>query len=237
MIAKKIRRLSYSWCATRGARIYIMKKHLLAAAAVFTCILATIPVASAQTGTFSYNDGSGVPDAGTYAPGSSFTFSITLAFTPGGSVANLSGFSYWFEQQNPSAPFFFTITSRDVTGSFFTDVQSPGLTPQPLTPTNVKDLGAFETNGLGFGAGSYFVANITISIDPSATAGIYQIENTTTAAGKKSVFSDDVGHTGAIPQSVYTITVAPVPEPATLTLLAGGLAMSALLVRRRRNSN
>jgi PEP-CTERM motif len=213
-----------------------MKKHLLAAAAVLTCILATISVTSAQTATFSYDDAVGVPNAGTYAPGSSFTFSINLTFAPGGTVTNLDGFSYWFEQQNPSAPFFFTITSRDVSGSFFTELQSPGLTPQPLTPSNVKDLGAIESNGLGFGPGSYFVAKITISIDPSATPGIYQIENTTTG-GKTSVIFDDQGHGAVIPQAIYTITVAPVPEPATLTLLAGGLAMSALLARRRRNSN
>ena len=213
-----------------------MKKHLLAAAAVFTCIFATIPVASAQTATFSYNDGVGVPNAGTYTPGSSFTFSITLTFAPGGTVANLEGLSYFFEQQNPSAPFFFSITNRDVTGSQFTFLQTPGLTyPQSLTPSNAKDLGASLPGANGIGAGSYFVANITLSIDPSAAPGIYQIENTTTG-GKTSIISDDAGHTAAIPQSIYTITVAPVPEPATLTLLVAGLAVSALLARRRRNS-
>ena len=38
---------------------------------------------------------SGVPNAGTYTPGSSFTFSINLGFTPGGSIVNLDGLSYW----------------------------------------------------------------------------------------------------------------------------------------------
>src|ERR1022692_2851997 len=103
-----------------------MKKHLLAAAAVLTCMFAAISVSSAQTAVFSYDDHNVVPNAGTYTPGSSFTFSISLAFTPGGNVANLEGLSYWFEQQNPSAPFNFAITLRDVTGSQFTDLQTPG---------------------------------------------------------------------------------------------------------------
>src|SRR3954463_12163574 len=82
----------------------------------------------AQTATFSYNDGSGTANAGTYHPGDSFTFAINIAFTPGGSVANLVGISYWFEQSTPSAPFNFAITNRSASGSPFNDLQTPGLT-------------------------------------------------------------------------------------------------------------
>ena len=78
------------------------------------------------TATFIYNDGSGVPDAGTYTPGASFTFSITLAFTSGGTITNLDGVSYWFQQKSPGSPFIASITLRDVTGSPFTDLQTPG---------------------------------------------------------------------------------------------------------------
>ncbi|HEY3837260.1 MAG TPA: hypothetical protein VGL72_11845, partial [Bryobacteraceae bacterium] len=84
-----------------------MKKQLLLAMAA-ACSLVAITSTSAQTAVFSYSDGIGAPDAGVYEPGSSFTFSISLAFTPGGSVANLEGLSYWFEQQNPGAPFNFS---------------------------------------------------------------------------------------------------------------------------------
>src|ERR1700704_1175717 len=117
-----------------------MKKYILAASAAFCCTFAAISVSTAQTASFSYNDGSGVPNAGSYAPGSSFTFSISLAFTPGGTIANLEGLSYYFEQQSPSAPFYFAITNRDVTGSQFTFLQTPGLSyPQSLTPQNAND--------------------------------------------------------------------------------------------------
>jgi hypothetical protein len=210
-----------------------MKNRFLVQAAVaFICIFACVAVSSAQTATFSYNDSNGVPNAGTYTPGSSFTFSITLAFAPGGTVANLEGLSYWFEQQNPSAPFNFAITNRNVSGSQFTLLQTPGLTyPQNMTPTNANDLGASLPSGTGIGQGNYFIANITVSISATAAPGTYVIENTTTAAGKKSVISDDQGHTFGIPQSTYTITV--VPEPGTTALLLTGLAVAGIVWRKR----
>jgi hypothetical protein len=205
------------------------KKYFLAAAA---CVFAAASMASAQTAVFSFDDHNGAPDSGTYMPGDSFTFSIDLTFAPGGTVQNLEGLSYWFEQQNPSAPFFFAITLRDVTGSQFTDLQTPGLIyPQTLAPSNAKDLGAFlPGNTSALGTGTYFIANLTISIDPSALPGVYQIENTTTG-GKTSVITDDQGHTFPISQAIYTITI--VPEPSSLALCATGFALVAGVVRRR----
>ena len=213
-----------------------MKKQLLAAAAALTCMFAAISVSSAQTAVFSYDDHNVVPNAGTYTPGSSFTFSISLAFTAGGNVANLEGLSYWFEQQNPNAPFNFAITLRDVTGSQFTDLQTPGLTyPQAMTPQNLKDLGALLPTTPGLGNGSYFIANITVSIAPTAAPGTYVIENVTTG-GKTSVITDDQGHTFAIPQATYTITVVPEPAAASLFILGGLGAAAVCFVRRKRQS-
>src|ERR1700751_4799877 len=103
-----------------------MKKQVLAAVMALSCLLAIASVSRAQTALFVYNDGNGVPDAGTYHPGDSFTFSINLAFAPGGSIANLDGLSYWFQQKSPASPFIASITLRDVTGSSFTDLQTPG---------------------------------------------------------------------------------------------------------------
>ena len=92
-----------------------MKKQLWAAVAALTFIFAAVSATKAQTALFIYNDGSGTPNAGTYTPGSTFTFSINLAFAPGGSVVNLDGLSYWFQQSFPAmAPFPFSITLRDV---------------------------------------------------------------------------------------------------------------------------
>jgi hypothetical protein len=213
-----------------------MKKHLLAAAAALTCTFGAIAVSSGQTAVFTYNDGVGVGNAGSYTPGSSFTFSITLGFTPGGSIANLEGLSYWLEQQSPAgSPFNFAITLRDVTGSQFTDLQTPGLTyPQAMAPQETKDLGALLPTTPGLGAGSYFIANITVSIDPAAAAGTYVLRNVI-SGGRTSVITDDGGHTFAIPQATYTITV--VPEPGTLALcFAGGMSILVAYQRRKTRS-
>src|SRR3954470_6652425 len=121
----------------------LTKKYLLTAVAALSCTFAAIQGASAQTALFSYNDGNGVPDAGSYHPGDSFTFSISLTFAPGGAVTNLEGLSYWLQQKTPAgSPFNFSITLRDVTGSQFTDLQTPALSyPQLLNPSNASDLG------------------------------------------------------------------------------------------------
>jgi PEP-CTERM motif len=210
-----------------------MKNYLLAALVGVTCTFAAISLSSGQTASFIYNDGTGAPNSGSYAPGSSFTFSITLAFTAGGTVTNLEGLSYWFEQQSPNPPFSFAITLRDATGSNFTDLQTPGLTyPQALNPQNAGDLGGLQSSLTGVGNGSYFVANITFSINASAAPGTYVIQNTTTG-GKRSVASDDQGHTVGISQAPYTLTV--VPEPGTFSLLAlAGLGATGLGFFRRK---
>jgi len=210
-----------------------MKKQLLVAIAL---VLGGFGAAQAQTALFVYNDGSGTPNAGTYTPGSSFTFSISLTFAPGGSISNLDGLSYWFTQQSPASPTPFAITNRDVTGSMFTDLQTPGLTyPQNLNPTNANDLGAAIPVGSppgseAVGAGTYFIANITISIPLNApTTGTFVISNTTSGP-KTSVISDSFGHTFAIPEADYTITM--IPEPATW--LTPALGVIALLIAQRR---
>ena len=210
-------------------------KQVWVVAMVFVFACTGVSTSSAQTATLIYNDGDGAPAVGSYLPGTSFTFSINMFFAPGGSVTNLVGLSYWFQQQTPAgAPFPFAITLRDVTGSLFTDLQTPGLTyPQTLAPQSDKDLGAIKPDGIGVGTGTYLISNITISIDPSAPLGTYLIGNTT-SGGKTSVISDDVGHTFAIPSVTYEIDV--IPEPATW--LAGGLSLAALLgYHRRRRAN
>lgn len=209
-----------------------MHKYFLPIVAV-ALMLAGGSTARAQTAVFGFNDNNGTPNSGTYMPGDSFTFSITLGFAPGGTVANLDGLSYWFEQQNPNAPFNFSITNRDLSTSLFNSPQTTGIVyPQNLAPSNASDLGAFK-NGAGVGAGAYFIANLTIQISPSAAPGIYQIENTTTG-GKQSVITDDQGHTAVIPQAVYTITV--VPEPSSLALCASGIPIALGFLRRFRAS-
>lgn len=205
-------------------------KTLLTAGAVLICALATMSQSYGQTAAFSYNDGDGTPNAETVVAGSSVTFAVSIAFTSGGSVSDLEGLSYWFQQSNPSAPFNFSITNRDVTGSPFTDLQTTNLSyPQNMTPANSSDLGALLPTTPGLVSGNYFVANITVAVSSTAAYGTYVIEDTTTG-GRASVITDSAGHTFAIPQAIYTITV--VPEPGTW--VAAGLVAATLVWAQRR---
>jgi hypothetical protein len=207
-----------------------MKKLLMAAVAALVC---TVTGANAQTATFSYNDGNGTPDAGTYIPGDSFTFSITLAFTSGGAVTNLDGVSYWFQQASPGGgPFIASITLRDPSTSPFSELQTSPLTyPQNLNPSNPNDLGgAVPSANSPLGNGSYLVANITIQISGAAPNTGTFVLSQTISGGKTSVISDSAGHTFAIPEADYTITM--IPEPSTW--IGGSLILASLLFQQRR---
>src|SRR3954454_6613361 len=186
-----------------------IKSAFVAVAAALFCTLAPVPGSRAQTANFLFNDQSGPADAGTYPAGASFTFSVDLTFAPGGNISNLLAVSYWFEQQSPLAPFYFSITNRTIAGSPFTELQTPSPAfPDSLRPTSSQDLGGLTKSNVGMDAGSYFVANVTVSISPSAAPGTYIIENTT-VGGKRSVITDDHGHTFGIPHTSYTVTVVP----------------------------
>ncbi len=185
------------------------KKAVLILMTIAACFTSAIPTADAQTASFTFNDGNAPADQGWYPAGASFTLSVNLTFAAGGTVTNLAGLSYFFEQMSAIAPFYFSITNRDVTGSQFTFLQTPGMTyPQALTPSNPNDLGASTLSGTGIGDGNYFIANLAFAISPSAPVGTYIIESTTTG-GKKSLITDDRGHTLAIPKTTYTINVVP----------------------------
>ncbi|HEY4283499.1 MAG TPA: hypothetical protein VGM62_10590, partial [Chthoniobacterales bacterium] len=154
-----------------------IKSSLLAVAIAVAGLFVVGRESLAQTANFIFDDQNGPADAGTYPAGASFNLSINLSFAPGGNVANLEGFSYWLEQQSPLAPFYFSITNRDLTGSQFTSQQANLTYPQNMTPSNASDLGALLPGSTGIGAGNYFVANVTISISAAAAPGTYILEN------------------------------------------------------------
>jgi hypothetical protein len=159
---------------------------------------------------------------------------VRLNFVPGGSIPNLEGISYWL-QQNSGAPFNFSIIDRNLSGSLFTDAQTPGISyPQAMGPANASDLGAALAVGVApLGAGNYFIATITIAISNTAPNGTYLIGNTF-AGAKTSVISDSTGVTFAIPQGTYAVTIAP-DSGSTMWLLtlAGAGLLGCARMRRQ----
>lgn len=205
-----------------------MKKLLATAALAAIAGLCALPPAPvrAQTADFTLSTVSG-----SFLPGSSFTLSLTLAFTAGGNIGNLNGLSYWLTMQNINPPFYFAITNRDLSGSFFTDPQTPAITyPQTLQPDNTNDLGALSAAAQP--DGTYAISQLTISISPMAVPGAYVLQ-TIASGGKTAVLNDSDGDTLAIPAESFTINV--VPEPGTVTLaLVAALGLGAVGWRRRR---
>lgn len=216
-----------------------MKKLLIISAIAFAYIVSAVPPAFAQTASFTYTN---LPV--NVAAGGTFTIGISVVFTPGGTVANLRGLSYWMFQSNPASGFPFTITNRDVTGSSFNILQSPGLTyAQKLDPisrnsdgsTTNTDLGAVASSS--FANGSQFVANLTFSVAANATLGSYTISNTTATTpnvgSRISRVFDSNGNGKDITSSPFTFTV--IPEPSTFVLLGlGAVAAGGAFYRRRR---
>ncbi len=208
-----------------------MKKLLvttLVAAACGLCALQPTP-ARAQSANFTLSLASG-----SLLPGSSFTLSLSLNFTSGGNIQNLAGLSYWLQTQNSNPPFYFALTNRDLSGSQFTDPQTPGITyPQSLQPDNANDLGALLPVGATpLASGFYPIAQLTFSISAMATPGNYVIQ--TIAGGPKNgVMNDSDGDTLSIPSQSFSVNV--VPEPGTLTLaVVAALTAGVVGCRRRR---
>lgn len=221
-----------------------MKKSLL------PLILSSLLSASGALAqiTLSFNDNSGTPNAGTYMPGATFSFDITLSVAS--NIPNgIAGYSLWFETAAANSDLFVIPTIPNYSGSPF-DSPTPFSSdfPQPLTSSGSQHMG-FAENQVDLGAiagvnqptpGSYFLQNISFTISNAIAPGTYTIMSTSAEtghpAGRRSIVDDGSGNTFDISPSTYTITV--IPEPATWTLLTlGALVCTGSSVLRRRRPN
>jgi hypothetical protein len=200
--------------------------------------------------TLSFDDHSGTANAGTYAPGATFTFDIMLSITSQ-PPNNVAGFSLWFETAAANTGLFSITALPSHTGSPFTQVTGDsGDFPAALTTANsthagfaqnaaVTDLGATSSSNQ-ITPGTYFLETISFTISGAIAPGTYTLMNTSASTGqplgKRSVVNDGSFNTFDIGSSTYTITI--VPEPATWSLVAlgGFIATGLTFLRRKRQS-
>jgi len=209
-----------------------------------SCLLLTAPLTRADVSLL-FNDGSGQGDAGSYAPGASFTFTITLRVT-NMTPSDVRGLSYWFETSAANQNYF-TITTRDFGSSPFNISNQDFASGEAIVPGgNQHDLGgtAAMTQAVTQNPQDFFVASIQITINPNTPAGNYTIQ-TTTVNSPPGPFDPDGGSRPSEANSntaifffaatPYMITVVPEPATSLLLGLAAGGALLASTLRVRRN--
>lgn len=221
--------------------LLVIATALFAAGANAGTLPASLIRPHGATQSLSFDDmgmGGGGASAGSYAPGSSFTFDIFVTYAGYNSTGN----SVWFEVNNAFASFL-TVTGFTY-GTTFPDPTQPNPatvlfnTPTGAAPgfmTETRDFGATINDFSNVpGPGTYFIGHITLSIAANAAAGDYVLRSTTTSPHQSEVSSFD-GTTFAdnnLPAASYFITI--IPEPTTLALIGLTAVGGAIIAHRRR---
>jgi hypothetical protein len=188
-----------------------------------------------------FNDlgtGGGTSTSGTYMPGQTISFDISVMY----SGYNSTGNSFWFEVNNALAG---TLTITGFTyGTTFVDPTQPNPTTVAFNTATGASAG-FMTETRDFGAtindfsmvpgpGTYFVGHITLTIAAGAPLGSFVLQSTVTSPHTSEVSSFDGTNfaDNNLPAEQYMITI--VPEPTTLALIGLTAVGGAIIAHRRR---
>jgi PEP-CTERM motif-containing protein len=202
-------------------KIYIQKLIL--------CLALLAPFATANSAVnLSFSEAPAI----SVTAGGQFTLTLNLAVTAGEPVVAVD---YYLQELSAAG---FTILSRDITGSVFTQPyftntevasssdQATGGGPngQPdnaLNPRNDLDLGGNTSSSANVTTGSGLVATFTIGV-PLNASGQYTISTTSNAGtGWVNRSTDPTPHDHAFDQQA-SILITVVPEPATWSLIGLG---------------
>jgi len=227
-----------------------LSRKSLAAIATFALSVAWAAPARA-TVSLKLSDNDATPSSVSVIAGQSFTVTASLIST----AEAVTGVDYYLTAPL-SAAGKFRIVDRNITGSSFSDAIKPdagdnnlnggvedsnfsliSVRPGNAAPRNALDLGASIANvGSPLTAGAYVLGTYTISVASDITPGTYTLA-TTSDSGTGWVSTAPLFNESAFAaHGSFNITIAPaaapIPEPATLSLIA--LAGLTTLSRRRR---
>lgn len=163
--------------------------------------------------------------------GGAFNFDVWLHATGGEQVAGMS-FKLLHGQYASTAPWTFTLTGVNRAASNYDFPAGPFSSPEPLTPNNSSDLGAFSDplQG-GWQTGDQFVARLTLAVSGGLPKGTYVISPDPTWFSWFNPEGDEFAFNAVTP---YTVQV--VPEPVEYALAAGLGLLGFGLYRRYRSS-
>ncbi len=215
-------------------------RALLLAAIVASLCVGSGPWQSARAAvSLVLTDNDASPQSAMLVPGGTITLTLNLVSTAEQTI----GLDYFLEvsASTPGGSGFFTLTNRSLAGSTYNDpyFDNATVTMTPgsiLNPRNDSDLGALVSDfNNPNGAGTFFVANLTLSLSASLPPGTYRI-NTFSVPGTGYV-TPSFTESDFNSQASFDILV--VPEPAAWQWLAGALGVGALgrwAQQRRRQS-
>ena len=206
---------------------------------------AMLPATTARGAvSLAFSDTSGSPTSVSITAGQSFTVTLSLTST-GPSVTAAD----YFLQIDNNGSGHFRVTNRDNTGSPISDLfksntgdngANAGVldtSASLLSPSNALDLGGSISNvNAPLGAGTYTVAQYTLTTDATLAPGTYTLSTMSLPGTGYEVGGPTFDDTAFDQHASYSITVTPavgvgVPEPTGVAL--GLIGIIALAARRR----